>query len=87
MEALSDGGWHLGKQLCKALGTNERVIRECASRSHGKVISTNLGYRLLKYATVEEVGKFEARQLSQIADTKRRLVEVRQELNRLGRSA
>lgn len=81
MYALSDGAWHSGKSLTHELQTNERVIRQIADYSKGRVISSEKGYRLIECATVAEIDHAEARLLSQARKMTERAVEIRRARN------
>ncbi len=84
---LGDGRWHKGKSLCQSLATNERTIRAIADQSAGQVISGSKGYRLLRYASNEEIDHAEGRLLSQARKMTERAVEIRVARNQRGRAA
>lgn len=53
--ALIGRGWRSAKSLVTELGTNDRVIRQAASQSAGRIISGQRGYCLTREATTREV--------------------------------
>lgn len=79
---LRDGAWHSGKSLREALQTNERVVRQLADFSKGRVISSDRGYRLIECASNAEIDHAEARLLSQARKMQERAVEIRLARNR-----
>jgi len=87
LSALHDGGWHKGRELCALLGTDERTIRKIADQSRGSVISSDRGYKLTAFATVEEVDHAERRLLSQARKMTERATEIRRCRNQGGRAA
>lgn len=87
LDELHDGQWHTAKELGPVLRTNDRVIRKCADLSKGRVISGDLGYKLTRFATTEELDHAEARLNSQANKMKARALEIRQCRNRGGRAA
>jgi hypothetical protein len=74
---LADGQWHRGKLLQRHLGTNERVIRQCADNSSGQVISSDKGYKLTMHASVLEIERAENRLRSQAMRMLRRVIQIR----------
>lgn len=55
LDLLSDGQWWKGRVLCAVLHTNERVIRQIADRQQGAVISSDHGYKLTRFASLNEI--------------------------------
>lgn len=78
---LSDGQWHQGKSLVRQLGTNERVIRQIAHESGGKVLSGDKGYRLTACASIQELDHAERRLRSQARAMLRRSIQLRKARN------
>lgn len=87
LEALSNGGWHKGRELCAALQTDERTLRQAAADSDGAVISGQLGYRLTAHATTQEIDRAENFYRSQARHMLRRAIQVRRARNQGGRAA
>lgn len=58
LAALADGQWHTARELA-AQGMGDRVARAVAEGSDGEIISGQLGYKLTRCATVEEVAHAE----------------------------
>jgi len=87
LSALHDGGWHKGRELCAALQTDERTIRQAAADSGGAVISGQLGYRLTAYATTQEIDRAENFYRSQARHMLKRAIQVRKARNRGGVAA
>jgi hypothetical protein len=86
--ALSDGQWHLRRDLCEAIpGLTERAARLIAEHSHGSVIGSSRGYKLTAAATSEEYEHWERAQKSQARKTLQRVVRTRNCFNRGGRAA
>lgn len=85
LSALTDGQWHKSSELQTTLRTSERVLRKCADASKGRVISGQQGYKLTRFATVEEVDHAEAWLLSQARQMTDRAREIR--VARNGRAA
>ena len=86
-EQLQDGQWHKGSALSTRLHTSDRVVRMCAERSQGRVISGQLGYKMTRFATGDEIDHAEAWLLSQASKMKERAVEIRICRNRSGCAA
>jgi hypothetical protein len=82
LELLLDGDWHKGSWLALRLHTSDRVVRLCADRSGGRVISGQEGYKLTRYATTDEIDHAEAWLLSQARKMTERAVEIRKCRNR-----
>lgn len=87
LEQLSDGQWHRAKELSWSLHTSDRVIRMMAEKSAGRVISGQEGYRLLRYATNDEIDHAEAWLLSQANRMRERALEIRRCRNTRGVAA
>ncbi len=87
LNALRDGAWHRGRDLCRQLETDERTIRKIADRSSGRVISSDRGYRLIEFASNAEIDHAEARLLSQARRMTERATEIRKARNNAGRAA
>lgn len=80
---LADGGWHLRRDLCRAIaGLTERSCRLIAEASGGAVIGSAKGYKLTRAATVDELDHFERAQLSQARKTINRVRLTRIARNR-----
>lgn len=87
LSALADQAWHKGRDLAASLRTNERVLRQIASQSHGQVLSGQLGYRLTSAASNDEIDHAERWLLSQANKMKDRAREIRLARNRRGEAA
>lgn len=83
--ALASGDWMTRRQLERLTGLDDRVIRMVAEQSKGRVISGQSGYRLTKFASVEEIDHAERWLLSQANKMRERAVEIRRARN--GRAA
>ncbi len=81
---LSDGQWHTAKSF-QVEGVEmrgiDRVLRTVAERSKGQVISGQKGYKLTRFATVEEIDHAESWLLSQARHMTARAVEIRRARN------
>lgn len=86
IQALGDGEWHKASDLATRLRTSDRVVRLCAEKSEGRVIGTNKGYKLQRYATSDEYFEWENRMRSQAREMLRRIVQARKQRN-YGRAA
>jgi hypothetical protein len=87
LEALADTRWHLRRDLVKSIsGLTERSARIIAEHSHGAVIGSIKGYKLVQYATAEEYQHWENAQRSQARKTLQRVVRTRNCFNRGGRA-
>ena len=53
--SLESGEWKTARELQTRTGLNDRTLRSLAHESKGQVISGQLGYKLTKYATSDEV--------------------------------
>ena len=82
-----NASWMRSRRLCDIMGTNERVLRQIADRSQGRVISGQQGYKLTRLATVEEIDHAERWLLSQARKMQERAVEIRKARNTGGRAA
>ncbi len=87
LEQLSDGQWHRAKELSWSLHTSDRVIRQMAESSNGRVISSQHGYKLNRYATNDELDHAEAWLISQGRKMIDRAREIRVARNRGGVAA
>lgn len=77
-EVLSDGAWHLRKEVCKLIPQlSDRACRQIAENSKGQVLSGQLGYKLTKFATNEEIDHAERWLLSQARHMTERAVQIR----------
>lgn len=85
LSILSDGSWVKGKYLCAVLHTNERIVRRIADLSAGQIISSDQGYRLIRYASLDEIEHAQARLLSQAKKMQERALQY--ERAKHGRSA
>jgi hypothetical protein len=66
--------WKLRRDICQQFPElNDRSVRRIAELSDGRIVSTDLGYRLVEFVTPIEMGKYQARQFSQMAKTKQRV--------------
>lgn len=52
--ALASGGWLKGREISKRFGIPGRLIRAVAEQT-GEIISGQRGYRLVKFASAEEI--------------------------------
>ena len=53
---LRDGQWHSAADISADVqGLDDRTIRAIAERSHGVILSSQLGYKLTEHATLTEV--------------------------------
>jgi hypothetical protein len=84
---LERGAWVKGRDICALMATNERVLRQIADRSQGRVISGQHGYKLTKFATTEEIDHAERWLLSQGHKMIDRAREIRIARNRSGAAA
>lgn len=82
LEQLQDGQWVKGSVLSTRLHTSDRVIRMCADKSNGRVISGQLGYKLTRFATSDEIDHAERWLLSQAQKMTDRAREIRIARNR-----
>lgn len=82
---LSDGRVYRSKELQRLLLADERTIRRWADLSGGRVLGTDQGYLLTRYATNDQIDHAEARLLSQAKRMTERAVEIRKARN--GRAA
>jgi hypothetical protein len=73
---LEGKGWIFRRQIERALGWNDRKIREVAHASQGQIISGDQGYCLTLQASVEDVGKFVGRIQAQRASEQQRILDV-----------
>lgn len=87
LTALADGDWHTRRQLEQVTHLSDRTIRAIAEGSRGQVISGQLGYKLTRFATVEEIDHAERWLLSQAAKMKDRALEIRRARNQGGVAA
>jgi hypothetical protein len=88
LDALSDGQWHLRRDLCEAIpGLTERAARLIAEHSHGSVIGSSRGYKLTVHATVAELDHAERQLTSQGHKMIDRAREIRCARNKGGRAA
>lgn len=88
MAHLEDGGWHLRRDLCKAIpGLTERAARLIAEHSQGAVIGSSRGYKLTVHATVAELDHAERQLISQAEKMRGRALEIRRARNRSGVAA
>jgi hypothetical protein len=79
---LADGRWHTAADLgMSVLGLDERTARVIAERSEGRIIGSDLGYRLIQFASVDEIDHVEQRLRSQARRMLRRVVEIRRARN------
>ena len=76
--ALEDGRWHLRRDLCREInGLTERQCRLIAEGSQGRVIGSAKGYRLTRFASVDEIDHAERQLVSQANKMKARALEIR----------
>jgi len=88
LEVLQDGKWYTARELCRLLLVgDDRTIRKWADLSGGRVISTEQGYKLTRFATNDEIDHAENRLLSQARRMTERAVEIRKARNGAGRAA
>ena len=73
---LHDGRWHKAKDL----RMDSRLIRACCAEAPDQFISTQKGYRLLRYASDQEVNEA-------IADLRSRITHLNDRATRLERAA
>lgn len=81
LDALTDGRWHKAGELQTRLHTSDRVLRKCADLSAGRVISSDQGYKLIRFATLEEIDEAENRLRSQARRMLHRVIEIRKQRN------
>lgn len=79
---LEDGQWHTRKEIERLTGLNERTVRMIAEQSNGKILGTDKGYKLQKYADSVEYFEWENRIRSQAKTMLRRIIQARRERNR-----
>lgn len=77
LESLQDGQWHKGSDLATRLHTSDRVIRLMASDSGGRVLSGQKGYRLTRFASLDEITHAENWLRSQARQMLKRSLEIR----------
>jgi hypothetical protein len=87
LEQLADAQWHRAKDLARVLHTDDRTIRRLGDVSGGRVISGQLGYKLTRFATNDEIDHAEAWLRSQASKMLERAVEIRRARNNAGRAA
>jgi hypothetical protein len=87
LELLGDGQWLKAGQIAKVTGWNDRKVRELADFSGGRVISGDQGYKMTRFASVEEIDHAEARLLSQARKMTERATEIRRARNAGGQVA
>jgi hypothetical protein len=78
---LEDGQWHTAKALRAVIGIGDRELRLVAERSRGTILGSQLGYKLTRFATVEEVDHVERWLQSQSRKMTHRAVEIRRARN------
>lgn len=83
--ALSDGQWHTAKAVKASTGLSDRAQRAIAEASAGQIISGQRGYRLIAFASIEEVDRAENWLRSQARAMLRRSLQIRRARN--GRAA
>lgn len=84
---LEDGQWHLRRALCERIpGLNERAIRLIASESRGQIVGSDRGYRLTRFASVEEIDHAERQLISQAEKMRARAIQIRKCRNSGGRA-
>ena len=73
LSVLSDQSapWHKGSFLEALLGWPRRRIRAAASASNGQIISGDLGYCAMQYATVEQIQHSIHRLRSMVKETEK----------------
>jgi len=86
-EALADGQWHLGRDLTRQIGFDERKLREVAeviseANENDEIISTNNGYRFMRDATCDEIRVSLGRLESQIKKMTAKLIRRRNAAHR-----
>lgn len=77
LETLADGQWYTARELTRILLVDDRTLRKYADLSGGRVISGDLGYKLTRFATNDEIDHAEARLLSQARKMQDRAREIR----------
>lgn len=82
LTALDGRGWVKAKTLADELRTNDRVIREAASRSEGRIVSGQKGYCLTAQASVEDVQHAAAWLRSQAKQMTQRAYQIERALHR-----
>ncbi len=88
MEALADGGWHLRRDLCRAItGLTERSARLIAESSRGAVIGSAKGYKLTAHASQIELDHAERALRSQARKMLGRVIQIRKARNQGGVAA
>ena len=87
IEVLADGRWYQARELKQMLHTNDRRLRQLAEFSRGQIVSGQLGYRLTRHASVEEIDHAERWLLSQSRKMADRAREIRIARNRGGVAA
>lgn len=75
--ALACGGWMKGREITRRYGIPNRLIRAVAEAT-GEIISGQRGYRLVKFASAEEIR-------SSIADLRSRCRHLEARAQRLER--
>ena len=75
---LQDSRWHTAKDLRRWIPElDDRTARSIAERSKGRVIGSDRGYRLLAYASIQEIIAVEDRLRSQARRMLRRVLDIR----------
>lgn len=87
LTVLGDGRWYTAKELSRILLTDDRTVRKYADLSAGRVISTDKGYCLLRFATVSDIYQAQGRLTSQAKKMLARAAEYQRELNKRGTAA
>ena len=87
IEVLADGRWYQARELKTLLRTNDRRLRQLAEFSLGQIVSGQLGYRLTRCASVDEIDHAEAWLISQGRKMIDRAREIRIARNRGGVAA
>lgn len=82
-----EGDWVKGSTLATRLHTPDRVVRMCASRSEGRVLSGQRGYRLTSQATLDEITHASGWLRSQAREMLQRSMEIERFKHRGGRAA
>jgi hypothetical protein len=70
------GGWLSAKAIAAALGVSDREVRAMAAASGGEVISGQMGYRLTRSASLDEIRHASAWLRSQAREMLRRSIAI-----------
>ena len=84
---ISDGRWYQARELKALLHISDRRLRQLAEFSRGQIVSGQLGYRLTRCASVDEIDHAEAWLISQGRKMIDRAREIRISRNKGGIAA